>query len=185
MLMLGQVLVFNHIHLFNFATPLLYIYAVLRYPRGLSRSLALLFSFVMGAFIDIFSNTPGVTMASLTLLGLIQPKLLLLFVQRDNTDEFTPSIEALGTARFIYYTLFMVLIYCLCFFSLESFNFFNWQQWLKNVGGSMALTSLFIIIIEGFRSRWPQHFIPTTPLKKHIQLLISFRFSSHLWRISI
>ena len=40
MLMLGQVLVFNHIHLFNFATPLLYIYAVLRYPRGLSRSLA-------------------------------------------------------------------------------------------------------------------------------------------------
>ena len=153
MLMLGQVLVFNHIHLFNFATPLLYIYAVLRYPRGLSRSLALLFSFVMGAFIDIFSNTPGVTMASLTLLGLIQPKLLLLFVQRDNTDEFIPSIEALGTARFIYYTLSMVLIYCLCFFSLESFNFFNWQQWLKNVGGSMALTSLFIIIIEGFRSR--------------------------------
>ena len=77
-------LVFNHIHLFNLATPLLYIYVVLRFPRGISRSLALLFSFVMGAIMDIFSNTPGVTMASLTLLGLIQPQLLLLFIQRDN-----------------------------------------------------------------------------------------------------
>ena len=152
-LMLGQVLVFNHIHLFNLATPLLYIYVVLRFPRGISRSLALLFSFVMGAIMDIFSNTPGVTMASLTLLGLIQPQLLLLFIQRDNTDEFIPSIATLGTSRFIYYTLMMVLIYCLCFFTLESFNFFNWLQWIENVGGSMAITSVLIITIEMFRSR--------------------------------
>ena len=123
-LMLGQVLVFNHIHLFNLATPLLYIYVVLRFPRGISRS-----------------------------LGLIQPQLLLLFIQRDNTDEFIPSIATLGTARFIYYTLMMVLIYCLCFFTLESFNFFNWLQWIENVGGSMAITSVLIITIEMFRSR--------------------------------
>ena len=107
----------------------------------------------MGAIMDIFSNTPGVTMASLTLLGLIQPQLLLLFIQRDNTDEFIPSIATLGTARFIYYTLMMVLIYCLCFFTLESFNFFNWLQWIENVGGSMAITSVLIITIEMFRSR--------------------------------
>ena len=63
------------------------------------------------------------------------------------------ELAALFGIRSIYYTLMMVLIYCLCFFTLESFNFFNWLQWIENVGGSMAITSVLIITIEMFRSR--------------------------------
>ena len=50
-LLLVQILVFNHIHLFNCATPLLYIYVVLLFPRNIPRWLALLSGFIMGFFI--------------------------------------------------------------------------------------------------------------------------------------
>ena len=85
-LLLVQVLVFNHIHLFNCATPLLYIYVVLLFPRNIPRWMALLSGFIMGFFVDIFSNTPGVSMASTTFMGLIQPYMLVLFLQRDSAE---------------------------------------------------------------------------------------------------
>ena len=47
-LLLVQVLVFNHIHLFNCATPLLYIYVALLFPRDIPRWAALVSCFIMG-----------------------------------------------------------------------------------------------------------------------------------------
>lgn len=65
-LLLAQVLVLNHVHLFGVAIPLLYVYFVLSFPRDYSRNGALVWSFLLGLFIDIFSNTPGVAAFSMT-----------------------------------------------------------------------------------------------------------------------
>ena len=152
-LLLVQVLVFNHIHLFNCATPLLYIYVVLLFPRNIPRWMALLSGFIMGFFVDIFSNTPGVSMASTTFMGLIQPYILTLFLQRDSADDICPSIRSLGATRFICYTFLMVLTYCTLFFTLETFNFFNWLQWLECIAGSTTITVVLAITLENFRSK--------------------------------
>jgi hypothetical protein len=45
----------------------------------------------------------------------------------------------------------MVLIYCLAYFTLETFNFFNWIQWLMSIGGSTILTVVLILVIENIR----------------------------------
>lgn len=74
-LVLVQGLVFNHIHLFNCATPLLYIIMVLHFRRNHPRWAVLLWCFMMGLCIDVFANTPGVATASMTLVGLLQPYL--------------------------------------------------------------------------------------------------------------
>lgn len=47
-LVLVQGLVFNHIHLFNCATPLLYIFMVLHFRRNHPRWSVMLWSFMMG-----------------------------------------------------------------------------------------------------------------------------------------
>ena len=47
----------------------------------------------------------------------------------------------------------MVLIYCVSFFTLETFNFFNWLQWLECVAGSTVLSAILILAIENFRSK--------------------------------
>lgn len=148
-----QALVLNHINLFGCATPLLYVYFILLFRRGFPKWAVLLWSFMLGLCIDIFSNTPGVAAASTTLLGLLQPYLLNVFIPRDSVEDLMPSIKTLGMARYLYYTVICVLIYNVLFFSIESFNFFNWLQWLKNIGGSTALTVVLLLAVESVRKR--------------------------------
>ncbi|ETD16526.1 MULTISPECIES: rod shape-determining protein MreD [Prevotellaceae] len=151
LLLLTQVLVLNRIHLFHCATPMLYVYIMLLFRRNYPRWGILVWGFTIGLCIDIFSNTPGVAAASLTLLGLLQPYILMLFVQRDSPDDLQPSMNTLGVANFTYYTIIVVLLYCTVFLTFETFNFFNWIQWLEGVGGSTAITVAIILVIENLR----------------------------------
>ncbi len=150
-LVLVQGLVFNHIHLFNCATPLLYIIMVLHFRRNHPRWAVLLWCFMMGLCIDVFANTPGVAAASMTLVGLLQPYLFELFVPRDSADDLEPSVRTIGMGAYFLYVLIIVLVYNLLFFTLETFNFFNWMQCLMCIGGSTVITMVMVMAIEGFR----------------------------------
>lgn len=150
-LCLAQVLVLNRIHLFGYATPLLYVYFVLLFPRKYPKWALLLWCFALGLVNDTFSNTPGVACASLTLLGAIQPYYLELYVPRDAVEDFSPSLRNLNWGKFIAYSLTLVLLYCLVFFALEAFTFFNWEQWLICSGASTLLTVVLILTFENFK----------------------------------
>lgn len=152
-LCLAQALVLNHINLYDCATPLLYVYFIMLFRRGFPKWAILLWSFLTGLCVDIFSNTPGVAASSATFLGLLQPYLLSLFTPRDSPEDLMPSMQSLGVAKYIYYTIVCVFIYNTLFFSIESFNFFNWLQWLKDIGGSTVLTIVLILAIENIRKR--------------------------------
>ena len=148
LLVLLQVLVLNHIHLLGFATPLLYVDFAISFRRNYPKWGILVWCFMLGLVIDIFSNTPGVTAGSMTLLALLQPYLLNPFIPRDSTDDLQPTIRTLGVSKFITYVIVCVAIYTLSFFALEAFSFFNWEQWLLTVGGSLALTVVFVLVVE-------------------------------------
>lgn len=152
-LLLVQVLVLNHIHLFGCATPLLYVYFVISFQRGGSRWTILLCSFFLGLCVDIFSDTPGVATTSLTLVGFLQPYLLELFMQRDDDENFQPAIRTMGSLTFFYFSMLLTLAYCVVFFTLETFSFFNWLQWALSVGGSFVLTELLLFVIDGLRKK--------------------------------
>ena len=77
-LALVQGLVLNHVHLFDVATPMVYVFFVLTFRRNSFRAGMLIWSFLLGLIVDIFSNTPGVGAASMTLMAFIQPYLLFL-----------------------------------------------------------------------------------------------------------
>lgn len=150
-LLLVQALVLNHIHLFGCATPLLYVYLAFHFRRDYPRWATLLWCFAMGLAVDVFSNTPGVAAAAMTFIGLLQPYLLQLFVTRESPDDLLPTLRQLGLTKFIYFLLILVFVYCLLFFTIESFSFFDWLQWLKCVVGSTVLTAVLILVIENFR----------------------------------
>ena len=131
---LVQVLVCNQIHLFGYATPLIYVYFVILFQRHSAADHLRLWR-------------------AMTFLAFLQPYILKPFIPRDSIDDLKPSFANLGIMKFSGYTLICVVIYCLTFFSLEAFSFFNWQQWLSNIGASAALTFLIILIIENVRYR--------------------------------
>ena len=143
-----QTMVLGRIHLFDFATPLLYVYFVAMFPRNYPKWAILLWSFALGLTIDIFSNTPGLAAASLTLIGAIQPYFFELFVPRDSVGDLRPSIRNIGMLKYTYYIFPLVVLYCLVFFSLELFNYFNLTQWALCVGGSTVVTLLLIFTFE-------------------------------------
>ena len=89
----AQVLILNHIHLFDVAIPLLYVYFTITFQRGTPKWMILLWSFALGLAIDVFSNTPGLASGSMTLIAAIQPYLLELFVPRDSADNREVSIS--------------------------------------------------------------------------------------------
>ena len=151
LLWLAQGLVFNRIQLFGCAMPLLYVYFVMKFPASFPRWASLLWSFAMGACVDMFANTPGVAMAGTTLLAFIQPSMLNLFLPHDAEENAHAAVSIIGWGKFVTYTLIMVLIYSLVFFSLEAFSFFNWFYWLQCVGGSWVLTTLLILALESVK----------------------------------
>ena len=150
---LVQAVVLGRIHLFHCATPLFYVYFVTQFPRNYPKWGILLWSFMLGLMVDTFSNTPGLASASLTLIAAIQPYLYELFVPRDSVDDLKPSLLTLGPLKYSYYIIILVVLYCLVFYSLELFNFFNLQEWALCVGGSAAITLLLIYAFEFAKSR--------------------------------
>ena len=152
-LCLVQVLILNHIHLFDVAIPLLYVYFTITFQRGTPKWIILLWSFALGLAIDVFSNTPGLASGSLTLIAVIQPYLLELFVPRDSSENLEVSVSALGLSKFVIFTAVLLVVYSLVFFALEAFSFYNWQYWLAYAGASSLLTFVLIMAIESVRAK--------------------------------
>lgn len=152
-LCLVQVLILNHIHLFDVAIPLLYVYFTITFQRGTPKWMILLWSFALGLAIDVFSNTPGLASGSLTLIAVIQPYLLELFVPRDSSENLEVSVSALGLSKFVIFTAVLLVVYSLVFFALEAFSFYNWQYWLSYAGASSLLTFVLIMAIESVRTK--------------------------------
>jgi rod shape-determining protein MreD len=145
---LAQALVLGRIHLFHYATPLLYVYFVTLFPRNYPKWGVLTWAFVMGLTVDMFFNTPGVAAASLTAVAAIQPYFYALFVPRDAAENLEPSLLNLGPTKYSYYIVTLVTVYCLLFFTLELFSFDNLFEWLMCVVGSTLITLLLIFTFE-------------------------------------
>ena len=152
-LALVQVLVLNHIHIAGVATPLLYVYFIEIFRRNYPRSGLMCWGFAMGLLMDTFQNTPGAAAAALTLLAFVQPELLDLFLTREQADDMSPSKASLGKLPFFYFTTLCTSLFCLVFFMLESFSFFNWVSWLERSVGSIALTELLIMAVDTLRKK--------------------------------
>jgi rod shape-determining protein MreD len=150
---LAQALVLGGIHLFNCATPLLYVYFVMMFPRNYPKWALLLWSFTMGLLIDVLFNTPGLAAASLTLIAAIQPYLLEAFTTQDSAENLEPTLKTLGWEKYTVYAVMTVLIFCVVIYSLEMFSFFNLLHWAMCIIGSTLITLVFIFTFEITRSK--------------------------------
>jgi rod shape-determining protein MreD len=132
---------------------MLYIFFVITFHRNTPKWALLLWSFALGLAIDVFSNTPGLASGSMTLIGIIQPYLLELFVPRDSIDDLEISTTTLGFGKYLTFSSILTIIYCLVFFALEAFSFYNWMHWLSCAGSSALLTLVLILSIEAVRKK--------------------------------
>jgi len=143
-----QVWLFGNIHLFGLATPLLYIYFLIKLPIDMNRNVVLGLSALLGFIIDIFSGTLGLTMFVMVIVGFLRYYLLKLFVPRDVFDDSMPSFSTLGKVMFIRYAGVISFIHILLLYLLESFSLFTPWLLFLHIISSFTLTFLLIFAFE-------------------------------------
>ena len=143
-----QVWLFGNIHLFGFATPLLYIYFLIKLPIRMNRNAIMLLSAFMGFIIDIFGNTFGLNMLVMVISGFLHFYFVKLFISRDVMDDCSPSFKTLGKFLFLRYAGVIALIHITLLYSIESFSLFTPNLLLLRIVGSFSLTFLLIFAFE-------------------------------------
>lgn len=152
-LILLQVLILNNIHINGYATPFFYIYFILKYNSGVNKNVLMLWAFVLGFIIDVFSNTPGVNAASVTFLAFIRNPILKSFTSRDDNEDFDPSILTMRFWSFLKYIFLCTLIFCIALLSINTFSFFNPLILLYKILSDTAITLICILCVEASRRR--------------------------------
>lgn len=151
LMVLLQVVVFNHIHLFGIAVPLVFIYVIIKMPLSVSTTVLLTVSFFLGLAVDIFSNTPGMNALACTILAFLRRPVIALYLPHgDDYVADEPSIRGFGTWLFVRYALTLVLIYCILLFLIEAFSLFDPLYLILHVIGSTLLTFVLILCFDSF-----------------------------------
>lgn len=148
-LVLAQVIVFNHICLFNVAVPMVFIYLIFRLPITLSQNWTLTISFFLGLIVDIFSDTYGMNAVACTVVAMLRRPVLRLYVPRE--EDLTrpePSMLSLGVGVYMKYLLTMTVIYCTLIFIIEAFTFFNPLQLVLRIVFSTILSMIIMLGID-------------------------------------
>lgn len=153
-LVVAQVVVFNHLCLFNVAVPLVFIYFIIKLPVTLSVNWAMTFSFILGLMVDIFSNTQGMNALACTVLAVMRlPLLRLYFPREEDMTNPEPSLRTLGPAAYMKYLLTMVAFYCAIFFLIESFTFYNWGLMVLRIVSSTLLTFIILLSFDSLTAK--------------------------------
>lgn len=152
-LLAAQVLVFNHVHLLGYATPQVYVAFLLYFPLNYSRTAILVWAFVMGVAVDVFSNTPGVASGSLTLTALLQPVLLRHITPKDAIENMSPNFHTLGYRNYVRFFALLVIIHHVAAFLLESFSCHDIAYVAISCGCSIVLTTSIIWATEHLLNR--------------------------------
>lgn len=153
-LVLSQVIIFNNLVLFNSAVALVFIYMIIRRPLTISTNAVLLAAFVLGLAVDIFQDTPGLNAMACTITAFVRRPILHMYVPHD--EDFAGrslSIATMGAPVFLKYTITFVLLYCVLYFSIEAFGYFDIQRLAIRILASTIFTFIVIYAIDSLTTR--------------------------------
>lgn len=143
-----QILFLNRISLFGYVTPLFYIWLIVKFDSYMKRSGMLLWAFFLGLVLDMFSGTPGLNAASATLLAMVQPGIVKMFVQTERYEQLFPGSATMGGRPFAGYLLIMTVLHHTVYFILRSIPLGDWSVLVLKVVFSTLLTFIFMIVAE-------------------------------------
>ncbi len=146
-LVLTQVLILNHIQFSGFVNPYIYILFVLLLPLNTPRYAVLIFAFLMGISIDIFSNSLGIHAFATVFIGYLRPLVIRVISSREEDMSDYPGLMQNGIGWFLSYVSIMVLVHHTVLFYLEVFTFANFFSTLMRVFFS-SVFSIFGIVLS-------------------------------------
>ncbi|MGL5957991.1 MAG: rod shape-determining protein MreD [Phocaeicola sp.] len=146
-----QVLILNSLHIGGYGTPYFFIYFILKQNSGMGRNSLMLWAFLLGLGVDVFGNTPGIHAAALTVLAFIRPYLLKMRVQREDNEEFVPSLSSMGVWGYTRYATISTLFFVTVLLCMDTFSFANKEWLLLRIGAGVLSTLLSLCCVEAIK----------------------------------
>ncbi|TXE16559.1 rod shape-determining protein MreD [Psychroserpens burtonensis] len=146
-LILAQVLVFNNINFLGNINPYPYILFILLFPINNNRTLFIFLSFMLGLFVDLFSDSGGIHAAACVTIAFIRPPVLKFtfgMIYEYQTIKFNNTEFS---SRIVYFSI-LVVIHHLIMFLLEIFNIYNIIFVLQKTLFSSIFTILLCALIS-------------------------------------
>ena len=141
LLLLAQVLLFNHIDLFGYINPFPYILFIILFPVNGNKLGLLAASFFLGLIMDMFWNSGGVHATACLVLAYARPAIFKFSFGLSYEYQTVKLNDVLTPERFSF-ILIAVVIHHFTLFILEIFKIsFIWDIFLRTI-----LSTIFTII---------------------------------------
>ncbi|MBA3647388.1 MAG: rod shape-determining protein MreD [Chitinophagales bacterium] len=149
LLVLGQVLILNNIHLHGLFNPYIYPLFILLLPFQTSRGLQLLLAFLLGLVIDFYSGTGGLHASALTVVAFLRPYLIIAMKPNDGYQpEDRPTISSMGFTWFSIYASILIFVHHLYFFIIETLSLQQIFFVFSKIIISAAVSVLLMILLQ-------------------------------------
>ena len=143
----------NKIVILGVATPIIFIYLLLRLPIAFSKNWSFTIAFFLGLIVDLFNDTPGMNALSCMLLAAVRvPVFNAYFTREDDLSSPMPSIASLGVGGYLKYMSTLAIFYCMALFLIQAFSLHNFTLTLLRIGGSSVLSVLLLFGLDSLVS---------------------------------
>lgn len=140
-----QVMLFNHLQLAYVINTFPYIFVVVAFPNSMDKISKTIVGFILGFVIDMLCGTWGIHIIATTLVAYIQPSMMKLLALPEQLDRKVPSFRTMKW-KFLQYVALMVFIHHLLLFSLETFDITLWYWILiKSIVSSIVTICILIL----------------------------------------
>lgn len=150
-LLIVQIVICQHVCLFGYMTPALFLLALFLLPLELPLSLQYLIGFATGFVVDAFAHTLGVSTFACTLIMFLRP-FIVRFLNGTNINRFENidrPIPGVKDFRWILlYTLILTSVYQVVSVLLETMSFRNFGHTLLVMIGNTVLSVFVILCVE-------------------------------------
>jgi rod shape-determining protein MreD len=151
-----QVVLFNNISLFGYAQPMIYILFIFLYPISNQRGLFLLLAFLLGLFVDFFSNSGGINAAATLFIAYIRFPVLKIVSNRTEFDPVLFQFNSLPFSKQISYLLSLTLIHHFIVFMLSYFKLSAFKYVVMDTMASSIFTLVLILFYSQFFLKKPR-----------------------------
>ena len=149
LLMLIQLLVLNNVYLGGYVMPMLYVLFILMLPTSMKRIPLLLAAFGTGLLVDIMSGSLGFHALACTVVAMVRSWFADRILTRgENIVISTPGIYSVTPQYFISYTLLLLSLFYLVFYTMEVFSFRGFGGVLLATICSTLVTAILVVVYQ-------------------------------------
>jgi len=145
-LVLLQVIVLNHIDLFGYLNPLVYITWIFLFPIKKDKNLFLIASFLLGLSIDFFSDSGGINAAATLFIAFVRLPILKAVLRKSDFDYSQFKLRSISFDKIFLYIATLTILHHFIVFSLGYFSFSDFTTIIFNT----FFTSIFTVLISIF-----------------------------------